>query len=101
MTDPIDIANRQFPENLSEWTDWDAAMSYLAQALNLVARHEGSIHRKSLYWTDNPVGTALHQMLLELVQAGILLRRDEPDEQFRWNPDFDIEFSGKIDDSVQ
>ncbi|MEU9233502.1 hypothetical protein [Streptomyces subrutilus] len=40
---------------------------------------------KSVFWTDNPLGNALHEVLLQLVAAGVLERREEPDEQFLWS----------------
>jgi hypothetical protein len=39
---------------------------------------------KHFFWTDNDLGNGLHDALLALVRAGILDRREEPDEQFRW-----------------
>ena len=39
-------------------------------------------------WSDNDLGTLLANMLMSLAEKGILERRDEPDDQFRWNPNF-------------
>jgi hypothetical protein len=39
---------------------------------------------KQVFWTDNHLGDGLHDALLALVSAGVLDRREEPDEQFRW-----------------
>ena len=39
---------------------------------------------KHVFWTDNQLGNGFHDALLALVNAGVLDRRAEPDEQFRW-----------------
>ncbi|MEV7122316.1 hypothetical protein [Kitasatospora griseola] len=73
-------------EGLDDWTDWDGAAFELGRALGLFAEPVTFTHVKWVFWTDNPLGNALHEMLLQLVAAGVLERRDEPDdEQFRWS----------------
>jgi hypothetical protein len=70
--------------DLREWTYWDGAAFALGTTLGLF---EGRSFRdaKSVFWTDNPLGNGLHDALLALVRAGVLERREEPDEQFRWS----------------
>jgi hypothetical protein len=35
-----------------------------------------------MFWTDNPAGNALHRILLDLTEAGVLESRGE--DEFRW-----------------
>lgn len=65
---------------LADWTDWDLAAYALGHATGLF-KEESFGESKGLFWTDNTLG---NNALLALVAAGILERRDEPDEQFRW-----------------
>jgi hypothetical protein len=39
---------------------------------------------KWVFWSDNPLGNALWDLLHALVKAGVLEHREEPDHQFRW-----------------
>jgi len=74
---------------LADWTDWDIATFALACALGVMG--EGvrfHLEAKHLFWTDHPIGTMLHEMLQRLVEVGVLQQRDEPDDQYRWNPGF-------------
>ena len=70
--------------SLREWTDWDTAGFHLGRALGLFERASW-LETKHIFWTDNPTGKMLHAMLGELVTSGILDRRDEPDDQYRWS----------------
>lgn len=72
-------------EGLAEWTDWDGAAYVAGRSLGIFAESETFIQVKWVFWTDNPLGNALHEVLLQLVAAGVLERRDEPDEQFLWS----------------
>lgn len=70
-------------DDLDDWTDWDAAAYALGRTLGLF--HDADFPRvKHVFWTDNRLGNGLHDALLALVSAGVLDRREEPDEQFRW-----------------
>ncbi|MEU4804653.1 hypothetical protein [Actinosynnema sp. NPDC023587] len=74
-------------EDLADWTDWDFAAYGLGLALGIFPP-TGEFHRvKHLFWSDNALGVALHDVLMRLVDAGVLERRDEPDIQFRWRAD--------------
>jgi hypothetical protein len=76
-------------EQLIDWTDWDGAAFCLAKSMGLMSpKVRFSTDAKHLFWSANPVGHALHNMLGELVVAGVLENRDEPDDQYRWNPAF-------------
>jgi hypothetical protein len=39
-----------------------------------------------VFWTEDKLGNALHEILLALVAAGVLKRPEESDEQFRFRP---------------
>jgi hypothetical protein len=73
-----------FADDLADWTDWDGAAYDLGRALGLFSGR-GFVDVKHVFWTDNPLGEGLHDALLALARAGVLDRRDEPDEQFRWS----------------
>jgi hypothetical protein len=71
-------------QTLREWTDWDLAAFKLGRAIGLFEREDDWLRRKSIMWTDNHTGSGLRAALLALTKAGLLERREEPDEQFRW-----------------
>lgn len=72
-------------EGLAGWTDWDGAAFLVGRSLGIFGDSETFTKVKWVFWTDNPLGNALHEVLLQLVGAGVLERREEPDEQFRWS----------------
>lgn len=73
-------------DRLSDWTDWDGAEFEVAIILGLVEDSpESFIKNKALFWTASLKGSALGNILQELVKAGILEHRSEPDQQYRWN----------------
>src|SRR5438067_9988579 len=67
---------------LAEWTDWDVAGYALAVSLGLMPGAPGFGRAKHVFWSDHPAGTALLGILDELVAAGVLDRRAEPDRQY-------------------
>jgi len=78
---------------MSEWHDWDGAEYELGIALGLFdpEKHPFATKAKHVFWTNNPVGNALHSCLESLVEAGILEgKKDGGDAymKFRWNQDF-------------
>lgn len=76
-------------DRLSDWRDWDFAAFLLAQSIGLMSSEvRFHLEAKHVFWTNNPVGDALETMLGELVKTGVLENRDEPDDQYRWNPAF-------------
>ncbi|MCG5441134.1 hypothetical protein NIE79_000068 [Micromonospora sp. NIE79] len=70
-------------DELAEWTDVDGAQYELGRAVGLFT-DQMFLQVKWVFWSDNPLGQALWDMLHELVKAGVLEYRDEPDHQFRW-----------------
>jgi hypothetical protein len=68
---------------MAEWHDWDGAAYELAVSLGVLDPGMTYQASKWLFWTDNLVGNALHQMLLALVEAGAL--ESNEDDQFRWD----------------
>ncbi|MFF4274247.1 hypothetical protein [Streptomyces sp. NPDC001536] len=71
-------------EGLAGWTDWDGAAFVAGRSLGIFGESETFAQVKWVFWTDDPMGNALHEVLLQLVAARVLERREEPDEQFRW-----------------
>jgi hypothetical protein len=70
-------------DRLADWHHFDGAAFELGVALGMFQPDEW-LRVKGIFWSDNPVGSALHDALLTLARAGILERREEPDEAFRW-----------------
>lgn len=71
-------------KGLDDWNYWDGAAYEVGRSLGIFGESETFLQVKGVFWTDNPMGNALHEILLQLVSAGVLERREEPDEQFRW-----------------
>jgi hypothetical protein len=69
---------------LKDWTDWDVAALQGGKALSVFPKTSTMADYKHVFWTDNPLGNQLHQVLLALASARVLERKDDPDEQFRW-----------------
>ena len=70
-------------DELAEWTDWDFAAFLVGLNLDVLSGNFAT-DSKAVFWTKNSLGDGLHDVLLALVRAGVLERREEPDEQFRW-----------------
>ncbi|MFF0153566.1 hypothetical protein [Micromonospora sp. NPDC005203] len=68
---------------LAQWTDVDGAQYEVGRTMGLFTGRTFP-QVKWVFWSDNPVGAALYDMLHALVRAGVLDHRDEPDHQFRW-----------------
>jgi hypothetical protein len=87
----MSVPDAEFGRELEVWTDWDVAAFYLARRLGVIGL-DTRFHAeaKHIFWTDNPLGNGLNRILQELVGAGVLEMRDEPDEQYRWNADFEV-----------
>jgi len=75
-------------ESLSDWRDWDGAAYALAECIGLVPPWNGWGRTKHVFWSDHPIGNLLYATLEQLVAVGVLESRDEPDNQYRWNPAF-------------
>jgi hypothetical protein len=72
-------------DELAEWQDVDVAQYTVGRAIGLFAGQDFR-QVKYVFWTENPLGTGLWEMLGAMVKAGILECRDEPDMQYRWSP---------------
>lgn len=72
--------------SMVQWTDWAVAAYELALLLGIMAP-DTPFHTdaKHVFWSEHPVGSALHTMLKALARAGALERREEPDIQYRYN----------------
>ncbi|MEV3993792.1 hypothetical protein AB0J57_33400 [Streptomyces sp. NPDC049837] len=70
-------------KELAGWTDSDGAAYCVGRALGIFTEQEGFTSMKWVFWSDNAVGRALHETLLQLVAAGVL-EHDENEDQFRW-----------------
>jgi hypothetical protein len=79
---------KNLKENLAEWKDWDITEYYLGQCLSLFSVETSFSATKHVFWADNPIGNALQEVMSKLVEIGVLEERDEPDIQYRWNPNF-------------
>lgn len=75
-------------ESMNDWTEWDSAAHCLGVSLGLMSETPDSGRAKHVFWSNHPIGNLLSSMLDQMVAAGILEKRDEPDFQYRWNPLF-------------
>lgn len=82
------MLSKTFKDRINDWTDWDGAAYSLGICLGLMPDVSGWGAAKHVFWSNHPVGVLLHSMLNQMVELGILERRDEPDIQYRWNSTF-------------
>lgn len=83
-------------ERLAGWTSWDGAAYHLGACLGFWPEFGApgdatgpfdSWHGvKGIMWSSE--GDHLYHFLDGLVEMGCLERRDEPDIEYRWNPNF-------------
>ena len=75
-------------ELLKDWTDFDGAEYAIAVSLGLMPNdwHWVLQNAKWVLWSNNPLGNMLSQMLIALVEQGVLEENDE--QQFRYNSGF-------------
>lgn len=80
--------------SLKEWTEIDVAAFRAGVALGIIPplSDEKEIYnfggKKWVFWTKNPLGTLLFDLLENLVRADILEKHENDDHLYRWNPDF-------------
>jgi hypothetical protein len=75
-------------EHLAEWTDFDGAMFCVARSLCIMGPEVSGVpDAKHVFWSANPVGDTLCQMLQQMVSIGVL-EFDEDESRFRWNQKF-------------
>lgn len=73
-------------ELLRDWKDFDEAAHALGVVLGVFPAGSKMNEFKGVFWTANPLGTALGDVLDALAAAGFL--EADPDEpRYRWNPD--------------
>jgi hypothetical protein len=70
-------------EDLLEWTDVDVASYELGRAVGLF-QDRTFLEVKGVFWSNNPLGRVLYDILGALATAGVLEYREQPDDQFRW-----------------
>jgi hypothetical protein len=78
-------------EKLKNWEDIDIVQHELGILLGIVDESKGSFAReyKWVYWSNNPVGNALHDILMNLVEIEFL-EYDEDEGKLRFNHKFDV-----------
>lgn len=75
---------QDFKTRLNSWCDFDVAADHLGVVLGLWKDQATFGQRKWVFWSANPLGEILHEILLKMVTEGILLE-NKRDLQFRWN----------------
>ena len=75
-------------DELKEWRDPDGAAFALAVSLGLMDPDTPfATDTKHVFWSDNELGNAFHDILDTLVEVGALEHESE-DDRYRWNPRF-------------
>lgn len=83
-------------ERLANWIDFDGAAYELGVALGIFEQEWGGgvpgrddpwHGTKGIFWSANPLGDALDQMLRQMVKAGVL-EFDVQGLRYRWNPSY-------------
>ena len=70
-------------ERLKEWTDFDVALYGLGVVIGIFEKDTWfDNNQKWIFWSNNPLGNTLHEILGKLVSTGILEENDYG--QFRW-----------------
>ena len=76
---------------LENWQDVDIVQFRLGLAIGVFPPSAAfPTEIKPILWTNHPIGNMLYGMLETIVVGGVLQRRDEPDFQYRWNPEFKL-----------
>jgi hypothetical protein len=79
---------KNLKEYLVEWTDFDLAEHAVAVCFGLMPE-EGAyvtLKNKWVFWSNNPIGNMLHEILERLVEQNVLEKNE--DDQFRYNQNF-------------
>ena len=80
--------------SLKEWTEIDVAAFHIGVALEIIPplSDEKEIYnfggKKWMFWTKNPLGNLLFELLENLVSLNILEKHINDDHFFRWNSNF-------------
>ena len=73
---------------LADWTDVDVAEFYLARCLGIMGSDVPTMaSAKHVFWSANPVGDTLYEILQHLVRIGVL-EHDEDESRYRWSSSF-------------
>jgi len=85
-------------DRLAGWTDWDMAAYQLGACLGFWPEFGAPSDAtgpldpyhgiKDVLWSASTLGDGLFHFLEALIEEGCLERRDKPDIQFRWNPNY-------------
>lgn len=87
-------------ERLKDWVEWDWAAYHLGACLGFWGDfgapdgHDPWHGIKGVMWSNNPLGNSLYHFLDNLVDAGVLERKEEPDIAYRWNPNYQEKGNG-------
>lgn len=75
-------------EMLPDWRDFDVAAHAVAVSFGLMPADWDwvLVNAKRVFWTDNPTGNMLHNVLELLVEAKVLEKNE--DDQYRYNREF-------------
>lgn len=78
--------------SLANWTDVDTASYFVAVALGVAPAPDGQLDswggKKWMFWSANPLGEGLYQVL-EMLAANGVLEKDDAEMKFRWNSGYD------------
>jgi hypothetical protein len=83
-------------ERLADWNDWDMAAYQVGACLGFWPEFGGPIAYgadpwngvKGIMWSNHPISESIYNFIDELVKAGMLEMRLEPDTAYRWNPNY-------------
>ena len=71
-------------EKLNDWTDLDVAQYELSLVLGIFTPEQSfQSELKHVFWSNNPTGNMLYNMILDLVERGYL-EFDEDEYRVRW-----------------
>lgn len=76
------------PQALADWTDFDVAAHAIGVGLGVFGPGSKMRDHKHVFWTDNPLGNALDEVLHALVEGGVLDKKtiaSDPDPHGTWH----------------
>ncbi|WP_424644064.1 hypothetical protein [Embleya sp. AB8] len=75
-------------EGLTDWLDHDSALFAVGRALGFFGPPDDPSHHRLMFRTDNPLCSALVDILRRLVDIGAVQEREGiADTEFRWSPE--------------
>lgn len=84
-----------YKERLKDWTDFDGATWDFLVLLGLLPEWGAEPGKdpwhglKGVVWSGNKTSDLLSDIMMRMVEAGMLLRNE--DSQFKWNPDYKVD----------